>query len=171
MIILFEQKIVKTKNKFLAANFPSRFINGVCNDFLNKENNDENVDFIIQSSFFDFEPLVMLIEIPYRDKNEVASKHFIKKFNEFTNDKYDIRLKWFPRKMKTLFKLKYPCIHPPSKIYKGICICGETYIGETIGKVETRWKEHNAPSDKSNLWKPINSHFYHSFAWSTICIA
>ena len=71
--------------------------------------------------------------------------------------------------MKTLFKLKDPCIHPACKIYKGVCICGETYIGETIRNVETRWKEHNTPSDKSNPSKQINSHLDHIFTWSIIC--
>ena len=60
--------------------------------------------------------------------------------------------------MKTFFKLKDLCIHPASKVYKGVCICGETDIGETIGSVETRSKEQNRPSDKSNLAQDINSH-------------
>ena len=55
--------------------------------------------------------------------------------------------------MKTPFKLKDPCIHPACKIYKSVCICGETYMGETIHNVETRWKEHNTPSGKLNPWK------------------
>ena len=101
----FEKEIVQIKKKFLAADFPSRFINSVCNDFLNKENNHDNIDFIILPGFFDMD-LVILIEIPYCDKNEVASKQFIRKFNKFTNDKYDIRIKWLTRTMKTLFKLK-----------------------------------------------------------------
>ena len=33
----FEKGIVQIKKKFLAANFPSRFITSVCNDFLNQE--------------------------------------------------------------------------------------------------------------------------------------
>ena len=65
----FEKKIVQIKKKFLAADFPSRFINSVCNDFLNKENNHDNNDFIIPPGFFDIKPLVILIEIPYCDKN------------------------------------------------------------------------------------------------------
>ena len=104
-------------------------------------------------------------------KNEVASKQFIKKFNTFTNDKYDIRIKWLTRKMKTLFKLKDPRIYPACKIYKGVCICGQTYIGQTIGNVETRWKEHNTSSDKSNPSKHINSHLDHIFTWPIICNA
>ena len=73
--------------------------------------------------------------------------------------------------MKTLFKLKDPCILPACKIYKRVCICGETYIGETIHNLETRWKEHNPPSDKSNPSKHINSHLDHIFNWSIICNA
>ena len=73
--------------------------------------------------------------------------------------------------MKFFFKLKDPCIHPAFKIYKGVCTCGETYIGETIRNVEIRWKEHNIPSDKTNPSKHINSHIDHIFTWSIICKA
>ena len=52
-----------------------------------------NIHFIIPPGFFDVKLPVILIEIPYFDKNEVASKQFIKKFNKFINDKYDIRIK------------------------------------------------------------------------------
>ena len=93
----FDNEIVQIKEKFLAANFPPRFLNSVCNDSLNKDNH-ENTDFIIPPGFFDVKPPVILIEIPYCDKNEVASKQFIKKFIKFTNDKYDIRIKWLTRK-------------------------------------------------------------------------
>ena len=66
----------------------------------------KNIDFIIPPVFFEVKPPVILTEIPYCDKNEVASKQFIKKFNKFTNDKNEIWIKWLTRKMKTLFKLK-----------------------------------------------------------------
>ena len=53
-------------------------------------------------------------------------------------------------KMKIPFKLRDPWIHPACKIYKGVFICGQIYIKETIHNVETRWKEHNnTPSEKS----------------------
>ena len=52
----FEKKIIEIKKKFLVASFPSRLINSVCNDFLNKENNHENIDFIIPPGFFDVKP-------------------------------------------------------------------------------------------------------------------
>ena len=121
--------------------------------------------------FFDVKLPVIFIEIPYCNKNEVASKQFIKKFNKCTNDKYNIRIKWLTREMKTFFKLKDLCIHPASKVYKGVCICGETDIRETIGNVETRWKEHNRRSDESNPAQHINSHLDHMFTLSIICDA
>ena len=34
--------------------------------------------------------------------------------------------------------------HPSCKIYKGVCSCGETYIGKTIRNVEERCSEHNS---------------------------
>ena len=166
---ILERNFVQIKEKFLAADFSSRFMNSVCNDFQNKENNDEIIVFIIPPGFFDVKPLVTFTAIQYCDKNEVASKQFIKMFNIFTNDKFDIRIKWLTRKMKTLFKLKDPCIHLACKIYKGVCICGETYMRETMRNVETRSKEHNTLSDKSNLSKHINSYLDHIFTRSIIC--
>ena len=163
-----EKETVQIKKKFLATNFPSRFMYGVCNDFLNKDNNQQRIGFIIPPGFFDVKPPVSLIEIPNCDKNEAASKQLIKKVNKFTNDKYDIGIKWFTRKMKNFFQTERPCIHPAYKIYKGVCICGETYIEETIGNVETKWKEHNTLSDKSNPSKHINSQLDHIFTWPII---
>ena len=51
------------------------------------------------------------------------------------------------------------------------CICGEAHIGEIVRNVETRWKERNTPSGKSNSSKHINSHLDHIFTWSIICNA
>ena len=85
--------------------------------------------------------------------------------------KFDLRIKWITRKTKTLFKLKDKCVHPACKIYRGVCSWGETYIGETIRNVKTRWNEHNIPSEKSNPSKLLNSNIAHHFSWSVICNA
>ena len=69
---------------------------------------------------------------------EIASKRLIKKFHQFTCDKYDIAVKWLTKKVKLLFPLKGCNLHPSCKIYKGLCSWGETYIGETIRNVEER---------------------------------
>ena len=83
----------------------------------------------------------------------------------------DLRIKWLTRKTKKFFKLKDKCVHTASKIYHGICSCGETYIGKTIRNLETRWNEHNMPSEKSNPSKDLNSNITHHFSWSNICNA
>ena len=64
----FDNEIVQIEEKFLAANFPPSFINSVCNNFLNEDNNHENIDFIIPPGFFDVKLPVILIEIPYCEK-------------------------------------------------------------------------------------------------------
>ena len=53
--------------------------------------------------------------------------------------------KWITTKMKTLFKLMDKCLHPAYKIYRGVCSCGETYIGKTDRNVDTKQNEYNMP--------------------------
>ena len=81
---------------------------------------------------------IVLVEIPYCLKNESSSKKFIKRFDKFTSDTFDVRIKWLTKKVKTLFKVKEKSLHQACKIYKGVCSCGESYIGETIKNVEVR---------------------------------
>ena len=142
-----DNELVIIKKKFLAADYPHRFINSVINTFIEKENKKEE-EYLIPQIFFEIPKPVILIEITFCVKNEVASKQFIKKFNYFANYKLDVRIKWLTRKIRTLFQLKDKSLHPACKIYEGICICGEKYIGETKRNVEIRWIEHNTPSAK-----------------------
>ena len=65
--------------------------------------------------------------------------------------------------MRTLFHLKDKSLHPACKIYEGICICGEKYIGENKRNVEIRWMEHNIPRNKSNPAKHLTDNIDHSF--------
>ena len=56
-------------------------------------------------------------------------------------------------------------------IYHNVCSCGGTYIGETVGNMETIWcKQNNLPSEKSNP-NHLNSNITHHFSWSVICKA
>ena len=66
----------------------------------------------------------------------------MKKFAVFTDNKYDIRIKFRTKKVKQLLKLKSRNHHPSCVIYEGACSCQETYIGETVRNVEIRWQEH-----------------------------
>ena len=47
-----------------------------------------------------------------------------------------------------LCPLKDCNLHPSIYIYKDVCSCGETYIGETIHNVEERWSEHKSADNK-----------------------
>ena len=100
--------------------------------------------------------------------NEIASKQFIKKFHQFTGEKFDIALKWWTKKVKSLFPLKDLNLHPSCKIYEGICSCGKTYIGETIRNVEERCSEYNSPNNKSEPAKHLADNEKHSIFWSIL---
>ena len=65
--------------------------------------------------------------------------------------------------MKSLLPLKDRNLHPPCKIWKGICGCGETYIGETIRNAEDRWSEHNSADNKSKPAKDLADNKEHFF--------
>ena len=78
---------------------------------------------------------------------------------------------WFTKKVKSLFPLKDCNLHPSCKIYKGICSCGETYIGETIRNVEEAWSEHDSTDNKSEPAKHLADNEEHSFLWSILFAA
>ena len=104
-------------------------------------------------------------------KNESSSKQFIKKFDEFTDDKFDVRIKWLTKKVKSLFRVKRKSLHQSCKIHKGVCSFGESYIGETVTNVEVSWNEHNNPMKKSNSLKHIKDNVDHGFNWSVLANA
>ena len=71
------------------------------------------------------------------------STKFIKRL---TNNSHKIKIKWITNKVKRFFKLKSRNAHPACAIYDGVCICEQTYIGETRRNVELRWEEHENTS-------------------------
>ena len=73
--------------------------------------------------------------------------------------------------VKSLFPLIDCNLHPSCKIYKGICSCGETCIGETIRNVEERLSEHNSSDNKSEPAKHLPDNKEHSFLWSILLAA
>ena len=149
-------EIPKIKQKFLHADYQYRFINSVINNF--QEKSDGTDDYIIPPGFFDVPKKVVLVDIPYCLKNEEFWKPFVKKFDVFTDNKYDIRIKWITKKVKQLFKLKSRNPHPSCVIYEGVCSCQESYISETVRNVEIRWQEHEDTQKVQNLqsiWKII----------------
>ena len=81
----------KLNKSFLILTISHRFINNVINNF--QEKSDETDDYIIPPGFFDVPKKVILVDTPYCPKNKEFSKRFMKKFDVFTDNKYDIRIK------------------------------------------------------------------------------
>ena len=63
-----DNELVIIKRKYLAANYPHRFINSVINTFIEKENKKEE-EYLIPQNFFEIPKPVILIEIPFCVKN------------------------------------------------------------------------------------------------------
>ena len=118
-----DNELVIIKMKFLAANYPHKFINSVINTFIEKQNKKEEA-YLIPQNFFEIPKPVIIIEIPSYVKYAV-SKQFIKKFNYFINYKLDVRIRWLTRKIRNSFQSKDKSLHPACKTYEGICIFGE----------------------------------------------
>ena len=157
-----EIKVIK--RKFRNADYPPKFLNSVINRFFTPKNKDS---FIIPPDPFEESKPFILVEITYCEENENASKHFIKKFEAFTNQCYRIEIKWITRKVKPLFKVKNKQPHPSCVIYRGKCSCGE-YIGETERNVEKRWSEHNNPTEKTEPARHSSNNIGHLFAWEIL---
>ena len=54
---------------------------------------------------FEVKKPFLLLEIPYCEQNEIASRRFIKKFHQFTGEKHDMAAKWL-EESKTTFSIK-----------------------------------------------------------------
>ena len=53
-------------------------------------------------------------------KNGNSPKQSVKKFDEFIDDTFDVRIKWLIKKVKTLFRVKDKQMHQSCKFYKGV---------------------------------------------------
>ena len=140
----FTREVTVTRNKFESAGYPKSFLTNIIREFNAVKENEES-DFIIRSWLFEKKKKVVLVEIPFCLKNEISFKHFI--------------------------KVKDKSLHQACKIYKGICSCGENYIGEAVRNVEVRWGEHNNPRKVSIPLKHIKYNVVQLFHWSVIAKA
>ena len=159
----FPEEIPTIKQKFLSADYPLRFVNSVIKQFNEKCNGNTQDHYIIPPDYFDVPKTLVLADIPYCARNETLPKRFIKKFHEFTNNSYGIRIKWITKTVKQLFKLKSKNPHPSCVIYEGVCVCEQTYIGETRRNVELRWEEHENISKDSEPAKHLKENLSHKF--------
>ena len=74
-------------------------------------------------------------------------------------------------KVKQLFKLKSRNPHPACLKYYGVCVCEETYIGETTHNVEPRWEEHENTCKDSEPAKHLKENLSHKFSWEILLAA
>ena len=77
-------------------------------------------------------------------------------------------IKWITKKVKSLFSLKDKNSYPACQIYKGTCVCDETYIGDTIRNVNIRWNEREDMSKESEHAKYLRENLNHKFKWETL---
>ena len=132
-----------------------RFVNSVINDFESKEYDPMIPNYLFND--FESKPIV-LIDIPFCNENERASKQLLKKLKVFTKEKYDFRIVWKTKKVRQLFPLKEKNPYPSCKIYEGACSCKENYIGENKRNVITCWNEHENPNKDSEPTQHLFQH-------------
>ena len=95
----------------------------------------------------------------------------MKKLDTYTNNKYQFKVIWNTRNIRSLFPLKDKVEHVSSVIYEGICTCGESYIGETVRIADIRWKEHSSPAPSATLTDPakhVMENPTHYFTWKVL---
>ena len=124
---------------------------------------------LIPKYLFD-ETKLVVIRLPFSPRNEKFSKHFISKFQTFTNGKVRFHIIWNTRKISLFSIIKVQ--HLSCVIYKGVCSCGADYIGETIRNVKVRWNEHERGIDKNlECFKHLQEHLSPGFNWLVLSIA
>ena len=103
--------------------------------------------------------------------SEVESRKFLKKLDTYTKWRFNFFIMWQTRNIESVFKLKDKNTHPSHVIYKGECICGQTYIGETACNLEVRVKEHSDVNKQSEQAKHIRKYPNHKFTWEVLTTA
>ena len=95
-------------------------------------------------------------------KNEKYCACFIKKLVSFTSEKVKFNVVWNTCKMQFILSLKDKVQHLSCVIYKGICSCGETFVGKTIRNCKIRWDNVNTNSEHA---KHLAKNIDHKFSW------
>ena len=169
----FNEEKSKIWKKFEKACYPQQFVKSVFRDYNNKKLQKEQLpmnddELLIPENFFETPKPTIMMEIPFCQENEKTLKRFLTRFHQFTKNTYKINVKWITKKMKTLFTLKDRNPYPSCQIYQGTCTCGESYIGETIRNVKTRWEEHENIKKDSEPAKHLKTNPRHYFDWKTL---
>ena len=96
----FDKELRRIKTKVLCATYPAKFINETFLRF-----NEEKEKLLIPKYLSD-ETKLVVIRLPFSLRNEKLSKHFISKFQTFTNGKVRFHIIWNTRKIQSLFNNK-----------------------------------------------------------------
>ena len=133
----FDNETKRIRNKYRDAGYPENLIENTIKNFNSKKD-----ELLIPPWLFD-ERKHVTIRLPFSSKNEKYCAYFINKLVSFTSGKVKFNVVWNTRKIQSLFPSKDKAQHLSCVIYKGICSCGETYVGETIRNCKIRCDEHN----------------------------
>ena len=126
---------------------------------------------LIPPELFQEKKPTVMIELPFCFRNEKVSKTFISKTYDHVQNKFDFRIKWVTKKVKSLFQLKDRNPYPSCVIYKSVCSFGNDYVGETSRNTTIRWGEHEDIKHDSEPAKPLCENSDHKFTWSIISTA
>ena len=112
-----------------------------------------------------------MIKLPFCFRNEKVSKTFISRLYDYAQNKFNFRIKWVTKKVKSLFQSKNRNPYPSCVIYKGVCSCGDVYVGETSRNTTSRWGEHEDVKHDSEPAKHLYENNDYKFTWSIISTA
>ena len=165
----FSNEVKEIKQKYNYADFPRRYVDSVIKDFNEKKAERPVVNDILDQETKPFVP----IKIPFCDQNEKIARHFLKKLNDFTSNKFKFTIVWQTRKIKTLFNLKDKVKYKACVIYKGTIDSKPdiAYIGETKLIADSRWKQHQDPNHDSAPSKYLRENPSETFSWEILCMS
>ena len=158
----FDPELKRIKSKFRNSGYPPRFVDSVIRSF-----NSEKFEPIIPQWMFE-ERKALYFQIPFCPKNEKVIRAIINKLEAFTNDRVKFVYYWKTRKVRSLFPLKDKLVQQCNVIYKGVCSCGDSYIGETKRNSEVRWKEHCSGKGNSEVANHLLLNNNHIFTWEIL---
>ena len=144
----------KIRNKFLTAGY------SIINDFESKEH-----DLMISSFLFnslESKPIV-LIDIPFCNKNEKVSKQLLEKLKTSNKVRYDFTTVWKTKKVRQLLHLKEKNTYPSCSSSYLVCSCKEIYTGETRRNIVSRWNGNEKPNKVSEPAKHLFQHHDYVF--------
>ena len=150
----------------MPTGFPIHVINEVFHKF-----NQQKDEVLIPQWLF-VERKECLIRLPLAPANEKFVKFFMNKLEIFTNYRVKFNTVWNTRKMKSLFNYKDKKCHYICVIYRGICLWGADYIGETVLNARLLWNKNENGIDKnSECAKHLNKSDNHEFKCSILSLA